>query len=442
MRRIFGAIVMAAAFALAASPETARAEEDDDQPKDAAPRPPDVVSPSGPPVARGPVRPAASAFPVRACSFRRAVCVNAPRAAPGAEVLGVLAAAERAWDTATGALELPAPEPDPATRAYDVYLADRPAWPAETAFSERDPRSRVDRASAFTVLDHRLRGCALERAVARETLRAILFRASPAIDEGSAIAQTTSLAELVVPCAGLDTSLFQSHPERPIADRWTDAPRDVGARYDEGAALWYDLVDERFAVQPGGFVRALWALSPTTTPPDAFLWNDEPDTFDVLRETFKRGMGTGSTVDDLYREIAVARATAGAPVRVDWSIDWPAKARRLSSLGGAAPTGGSYVAIRTAGAPKGARLRLEAEWEQHAKMRWAVVKLDADGHELAHVPVPAAERATEAQMTVVDLDGVATMLVVAANAGDAAYPFDPDDVVWEPHGWLLTVAGE
>jgi len=56
--------------------------------------------------------------------------------------------------------------------------------------------------------------------------------------------------------------------------------------------------------------------------------------------------------------------------------------------------------------------------------------------------VPTTERSTQAQMTVVDLDVAASLLLVGTNVGDPLYPFDPDDEVWEPHGWILTVASE
>ena len=45
-------------------------------------------------------------------------------------------------------------------------------------------------------------------------------------------------------------------------------------------------------------------------------------------------------------------------------------------------------------------------------------------------------------MTVVDLEGVARILVVGTNAGDPSFRFDPNDEVWEPHGWTVTVASE
>ncbi|CAN5899929.1 hypothetical protein BH11MYX4_BH11MYX4_46510 [soil metagenome] len=56
--------------------------------------------------------------------------------------------------------------------------------------------------------------------------------------------------------------------------------------------------------------------------------------------------------------------------------------------------------------------------------------------------IPTRERATEAQMTLVDVDGVDRIMLVGVNVGDPAYRFDPDDEVWEPHGWLVTLAEE
>ncbi len=104
------------------------------------------------------------------------------------------------------------------------------------------------------------------------------------------------------------------------------------------------------------------------------------------------------------------------------------------------PTGASHLVIRRAGARPGARLRAEIEWEEHALFRWAFVKLDASGRELGRVVIPTKERATEARMTLVDLDGVDRVMLVGVNVGDPGYTFDPDDEVFEPHGWLVTLA--
>jgi hypothetical protein len=188
-------------------------------------------------------------------------------------------------------------------------------------------------------------------------------------------------------------------------------------------------------------------------------WHDEPDAFDVLRISFKNALSTNSTIDDLLLDTAIARAFMGsaddglhqvetrtlgdaARVPLDWDLPWPAQPKRLAPRAAVFPTGASYVVIHRAGSPPASRLRVELAWEEHARFRWAFVKLDASGHELGRVFIPAPERATEAQMTLAALEGVDRIMLVGVNAGDPAYRFDPDDEVWEPHSWLLTLAAE
>jgi hypothetical protein len=218
-------------------------------------------------------------------------------------------------------------------------------------------------------------------------------------------------------------------------------------------------VDWAFGRSPGGLVSASWALHPTMTPLGKARWYSEPDTFDVLRTTFKGAMSTGGTVHDLWLDFGVARAFLGsaddgihlpelrslgdaARVPIDWDIPWPARPRRLAARTPVHPTGAGYLVIHHDGARPGARLRVEVEWEEHALFRWALVKLDAGGRELGRVVIPTTERATQAQMTLVDLDGVDRIMLVGVNVGDPAYGFDPDDEVWEPHGWIVTLAEE
>jgi hypothetical protein len=106
------------------------------------------------------------------------------------------------------------------------------------------------------------------------------------------------------------------------------------------------------------------------------------------------------------------------------------------------PSGASYILVRRAGARPEARLRVEIDWEEHALFKWALVKIDASGRELGRVPIATKERATEAQITLADLGAADRILLVGVNVGDPAYQFDPDDAVWEPHGWLVTIAEE
>jgi hypothetical protein len=401
--------------------------------------------------------PSPDGFKLHACSFREPLCVYAPPSVASATVIATVAAAERAWELATGALGFPAPDVDLMSGTYPLYFLDRAPMLAETLLSARDVHGGFDRASAFTLLDARLTaGCTLDALVAREIARAIAWRVVPATDRGTVGAQTAYLARLMVPCAmgtvdGVDA--FQAHPERAIADA------QIGDEFTRGAGLFYWWLDYSFGSSPGVIVRALWSLSPTLTPVGALRWNNEPDAYDVLRTTFKNALMSESTIDDLWLDFAVARAFMGdaddgeklpesrslgaaARVRRDWEVGWPDRPRTLASATGVAPTGAAYIAVDLHGAPPGARLRIEASWEEHAKMRWAVVKLDDAGHEKARIAIAAAERSTEAQMSVVDLEGVARILIVGTNTGDPLYPMDPDDEIWEPHGWMLTLASE
>ncbi len=463
---IFAAALAGVLGCLVGAP-LARAE--DDEP--AAVAPPDTGVP-GPYIGYA-TRPALGRE-TKACSMRVPVCVHASMTVPGRTVLEVVAAAERAWETLSGALGLGTPDVDAEDLRYHVYLVDGAAEPGVTRLTARDVRSRIDRARAFTVLDSNVHaGCRLDSLVAREIARAVLARVAPATAEGIARAQTTYLAQLMVPCAfGLAADaaqIFQSRPERAVCDARVfelgTAPDDLRAggpandAFMEGAALFWGRIDSAFGRAPASIVMASWALAPTMTDVGSQRWRDEPDAFDVLRVSFKGALSTGSTLDDLLLDSAVARAFMGAAddgshqlatrtlgdgarVPLDWDLPWPAVPKRVAPRAPVYPSGASYLVVHRAGAPPNARLRVEIAWEQHALFRWAFVKLDAQGRELGRIAIPTRERATEVQMTLVDLEGVDRVLLVGVNAGDPAYRFDPDDEVWEPHGWLVTLAAE
>jgi hypothetical protein len=420
-------------------------------------------TPDGPPIRYG-TRPALE-HEVRACSFREPLCVHAGGQVASAHVLEVLASAERAWQAATWGLDLPPPDPDLSTGAFDLYLTEEITG-AEAELGERDLVASFDRANAFVRVDPSLEGCGLDTALARETARAILWRTAPATDSGTARAEAGYLARLMTPCAleaPGDVDAFQSHPEASVTGSLrgssTNATPDFPTTYADGASLFYWWLDYSFGNSPGGVVRALWALSPTLTPPGSSLWSGRPNGFDVLRASFKDALTTGSTIDDLWLDFAVARAFVGATSDSDrmpetralgtagglslaWSVDWPRAPRTLASGRAVEPTGAAYVGVDCQVAPKGARLRFEAEWEEHAKMRWAVVKLDARGRERAEIAIQGADRGTRAQATVVDLDEVARVLFVGTNTGDPFLAFDPSDQTPEPHGWQVSVAAE
>ncbi len=399
------------------------------------------------------------AHETRVCSFRVPLCIHAAGTSRQRTILNVLGASERAWEALTGALRLPAPDVDVDDLRYHLYLVEGASERGVTRVAARDVRSRVDRAHAFTVLDAAIHeGCELDALVSRELARAVLFRVSPATTEGIARAQTTYLAALLAPCAvgpATDSArAFQTQPNRAVCDARAEEEGSAASdelangprarAFSEGASLFWSRIDRAFARTPFAIVMASWALSPTMTPVAAMRWEGEPDAFDVLRVSFQNALSTGSTLDDLLLDTAVARASRDevSPVTLDWDIAWPASPKRLAPRAPVFPTGSSYVKIRREGAAVGARLRVEITWEEHALFRWTLVKLDADGRELGRVGIKAPNRATEAQMTLADLGGVDSLLLVGTNVGDPTYRFDPDDDVWEPHGWLVTLASE
>jgi hypothetical protein len=359
----------------------------------------------------------------QACSFQHPICVHGARVS----LLPVLGALERAWDTGV-VLGVPLPG------SFDAWVV---AEPSRSAIRQRDVLSHRDRAIAFSIIDARLApSCALDFDTARELYAASALGATPSIDDGSLCAQSTALARLAAPCALIDTGVFQAHPDRALVDR------HVAPGYGEGSSLFFSWLDDAFARQPGRFITASWAFAETKTTGD-FDWSSEPDVFDVLRESLKDAVYTGSTLDDALVEVAIARALSFEPEpHVDWDVAWPTAPRTFVAPEGISETGAAYVHVDAKGHKPGTRLRVDASWEEHSKLRWIVVKLDARGREIARYPATSAPKATEAHVQIVDVDDASAFLVVATNVGNWTTPFDPDDDIWEPHGWLLTLATE
>ncbi len=357
------------------------------------------------------------------CSFHRSICVHGPQAS----LLRALDSLERGWDAG---LILGVPLP----MSYSAYIAPEPS---RSAISGRDVLSHFDRARTFSVLDsHLAPGCALDFEAARELYAASALASTPSIDDASLRAEATALAELAVPCALVDASAFQSHPDRAVVDR------HVGPGYADGASFVFSWLDASFSKQPGRLITSTWALAATHTTSD-LDWSDEPDVMDVLRESLKDAMAPGSTIDNALVDLAIARGTSLSPTpHLDWDVAWPTAARTLASPEGLAETGTGFVRIDTKGRRPGARFRIDASWEEHARIAWTVVTLDARDHEVARYRALAAPKAIDAHFQVINLDDVSSILVVAMNLGNWTTPFDPDDDIWEPHGWLLTIAAE
>lgn len=370
------------------------------------------------------------------CSLHGRFCVRAAPGTPRRFQLAAVAAGDRAWEAMTRALRVPPPEGalgDP----WDVYLVDDVQGGAEVISDERDPRARFDRESTFALVDRATPiGCRLDFALARAIAAGSLRRQVPATDLASQRAQSEELARLATPCAPAEDAdaVFQAMPWRGLFDSSSDA-------FDRGASLFLDWIDASFGSEPGAVLLGAWALSPTRTEPHAWQWAATPTTFDVFRTSLKGALGPETTFDDVLLKFAVTRAGILPAPAVAWNVPWPILARRITPAWPVAPTGVSYVRVNREGAPPGSKLRLEAQWEDYARMRWIVLKRDPADRTLSELSVISTERATTASMTVEQLDGVDNILIVAQNLGSTEHAFNPHQDGWEPHGWLLTLEG-
>jgi hypothetical protein len=373
----------------------------------------------------------------KACSLRHPVCVHAMAGTAPALQLAALGSSDRAWDATTGALE--ASPPDGALDGtWHIYLVDGVDGGGRAVLDGRDPRAHFDRAASFGLVDRSTSlGCSLDLAVARAVVQGSMWRLAPAIDAGSALAMMDTLARLTTLCASgvEDAVAFQARPERALVD-------PLSIAFDRGASMFFGWLDATFGAGPGTLVEGLWALSPTRTLPGAWRWAGTPTPFDVLRVSLRDALWRGSTLDDVFVRFAVDRAQMDPQPGLAWHASWPVHARRLASPEPVSPTGASFVRVDLAGAPPGAKLHVEAEWEDYGRMRWVVEKVDATGHVLALKFIDSLDRSTRAAATVEKLEDVDHLVVIGVNVGSTEQAFNPDQGEWEPHGWLLTLAAE
>jgi hypothetical protein len=397
-------------------------------------------------------RPDAAAVPVVACSFEEDVCVRAAASIPGGAVLATLGQAERAL-RGYRALGLPPPLPRPGgSPAYDIYVL--PGGDGPLTVSDPTPSADGwDRASAFTVLPppSPRAGCAGGFAVAQALAHAVALRFDAGAEEGVLAMTSSYLASLVAPCATVELAAvddFQRHPQRSFAAGDADRP--------DGAFLFPAYLDEAYGRgTPGRVMTSFLALATQKTPPGSWEWRNEPDVFDVLRATMR---DRGTQLDQLLLDFAVSRAFVGTRsdgahladverfgdfgrVRFEWSIPYETLPRRLAPRVPIEATGMTYLWLDTRAAPPGAELTFVADWELPAVFRWALVKVDKSGAESGRLDVAGLYGESHAERTLVNVDGLAGVMVVGVNAGsmDRGHPFDPDEQPGMPHGYTVTL---
>jgi hypothetical protein len=390
-----------------------------------------------------------------ACSFRAPVCVHtAPGVDPRA-ALDALDGLERAYEKLVGALELPAPLPDGGrggSEALDLYLvpSERTALPFERVQVFADARrfGGFDAAPGFCIASAEL-GALAERAATLCLGEAIALALDPAETPHTRRAFATELFWLTAAPTSFDfeaVAAVQRAPARALADREL-SPRS------EGAALFFDFLElSRGVGSPGMLSAALLSASAQVTPPEAAVWHNEPDSFDVLRHTFDQNE---QEMAEMLGNLAVARAFGGDrddgqhPLLLEWAgafgaprFEWVIPFSKLPKrvrLAPIDPTGAAFVWLDLDGAPAGKTLGFQAEWEPPAEFRWQLVKIDADGNELGRIDVPFQERQTKVEARIVELTGARAILVVGTHLERVAleHPFDPDVAPFEPHSALV-----
>ncbi len=388
-------------------------------------------------------RPAAarSAF----CSPKRPVCAHGN---DGAAALRALAALEDAYEKLVFGLGLPPPRTDEGrggTDALDAYVT-APGTPF-TADTDAPARGLFSSASAF---------CRLPLDEPPLLLRSAVLCLGEAIAVGLDASEApftrrafaTSLWWLVGAPTVLDLEAIdavQRAPELAIG------AGDVDTR-SEGAALFFSYLEQALgAGEPGELSTSLVSAAASPYPRGA-SYDNEPDTFDVLRHTVDGRFGFARLMSDF----AVSRAFLGdredgqhlpllawagsfGRARFDWVIPFSSLPRRVSIRPAIDSTGSVLVWLDLDRVPERAALGFQAEWEAPVSFHWQLVRVGEHGEELGRIPVVFEDRSTLVEATVGHLAGTRAVLAVGTNLETVAldHPFDPDVRPFEPHG--LTV---
>ncbi len=381
-----------------------------------------------------------------ACSWRRPVCVH------GSEGVGLQRPLElmvSAYERLISVLQLPAPLADGTLGGgpeLDWYLDDEQT---ELRVFPDPARLTRDQSSAFcSSAPSQISAQSAARCVAEALSYALDAAETPALREGYG-----GFASWLIGASEADDFEFvdqaQQQPEVALMRR-------DHSKLDAAAALWFAYVEEALGSAQAGVVpTALLSLSRGSTEAGSWDWNNEPDSFDVLRRAFDED---AQRYADFMVQFAASRAFLGdrddgthAPglawlgdagrVRFDWSLRYSSLPRNVASPRPLEPMGASYVWLELDGVPLGARLAFRAQWEEPVRFKWLVIAVDHEGREMTRWDVPYLERGTKVEKTLMNFEAAAGLMFIAMNLGgvDLLHPFDPDYEPWEKHGYTLYI---
>lgn len=415
----------------------------------AAASPPALWESYARPVAPYVARPAAE----RAlCSFDEPLCIHAVDGTPKSAVLHALDAAESAMHMFR-ALGLPSPMSDGGrggSAALDLYLSPHHG---SRAYADAIPSTiGFDRAAAFaTVVPHRPGpGCTFDSDIARVVAQAMLLAIDGAVHDGVLAAHSSWLAEAAAPCAPLALDALDRAQQRPDLALASGSPEELS-----GMMLFPWFLDDAYGTgRLGGVMTALIATSCQLTPSGERFYDNEPDVFDALRKvTLDRQMSLG----EMLVELAIARAFMGdrsdglhlldvgwlgalGRVRFEWAVAWADLPKRVAPAYPLEPTGAGYVFLDLSGKPDDAELTIVADWEATHVFQWAAVRLDAEGRELGRHLFGGTFGEAQAQLSLRDLTGVSSLIVVGTHLGndDRSKAYDPERGEPRAAGYTVT----
>ncbi len=436
----FTAFALALASVVLGAPDTAQA--DAGVPKYTGPLPTGTGAPFGPFQPR-------PALDIVACDSIMPICVHANSASSAEEIRRVRTAAARAWDALVETLRVPRPLSDGEAGGdarFDVYLDPaRPLGDDPLALG-RDPLALFedrDAAPAFVVLSAAVledQTCALSfelaRGVARASAAGLDVAETPTVVDGFA----RHLASRVAPCRSRVTPQFQKLQDEPF--------RSLTAT-SAGPQLLAAYLDEKRGEGYGALVPATWSLGtehfgivvPTVEDFEygPMHFRNQPTVLDVLGATLH---DQGSSFEELLLEVAVSRALdhPEAPPHLEWpKVVVSTLPRRLAVPTQIEALGATFMKVELDRRPRGESVELDLKWEQGARFRWAVIKVDAQGKTLGQVGVPALDRQRELTIEVRRLEGASAIWIVGINTGDPARGFRPDDPPILGHGYELAI---
>lgn len=384
------------------------------------------------------------------CSPRFALCVKATGQV-AARLPAALTALESAYRELTWVVRLPhmnAAFGSTPAQGFSIYLQDDWTQPP-TAFVER-ALALSDRATSYCVMNSKqadveaMTQCLAQAAAnwmdAAETpATKLAYAAHVSFQTGHAGAHELAAVDDV-----------QANPQAGLLTREASPLAAAGS-------MLLSALDAKWRhPRPAWIASALFTLSRNPTPSAGLFWNDEPDLFDVVRNSL--GQGTQPTADWLGN-FALQRALYGcdparsqwpelraagafARVRFDWRIAFSSLPRRVTITRPLQPLGTTYLWLDVDAPAADRTLGFQAQWERPVAFKWMLLGLDARGDEVTRLDVPFVENANSAERTWVNLGAVASIVIAGTNLGaiDAAHPFDPDQGPWEPHGLTVYLA--